>query len=189
MLDAYRQHTEERASLGLPPLPLNVEQVAALLERLKQLEKSDEGETLLNLLTHRVPPGVDEAAYVKAGFLADIAKGNTACSMITPTQATLLLGTMLGGYNLQPLIDLLDEDELAPTAAKGLSRDYNTEVIPVSCNIRELEQVESLYDQVLERFGKVDFLVNNGGGQFLAHAKNISEKGWKSVIDTNLNGT
>ena len=121
MLDAYRQHTEERASLGLPPLPLNVEQVAALLERLKQLEKSDEGETLLNLLTHRVPPGVDEAAYVKAGFLADIAKGNTACSMITPTQATLLLGTMLGGYNLQPLIDLLDEDELAPTAAKGLS--------------------------------------------------------------------
>ncbi|MBT3312373.1 MAG: SDR family oxidoreductase [Desulfobacterales bacterium] len=74
-------------------------------------------------------------------------------------------------------------------AAKGLSRDYNTEVTPISCNIRELEEVESLYDKVLDKFGKVDFLVNNGGGQFLAPAKNISEKGWKGVIDTNLNGT
>lgn len=140
MLDAYRQHTEERASLGLPPLPLNAEQVAALVEQLKNLDNPDEGETLLNLLTHRVPPGVDESAYVKAGFLADVAKGNTACSMITPTHATLLLGTMLGGYNLQPLIDLLDEEELAPTAAKGLSHtllmfdDYHDVVEKVKTN-------------------------------------------------------
>jgi len=74
-------------------------------------------------------------------------------------------------------------------AAKGLSRDYRAEVIPISCDIREQEEVEALYDQVLERFGKLDFLVNNGGGQFLSPARHISEKGWKVVIDTNLNGT
>jgi peroxisomal trans-2-enoyl-CoA reductase len=75
------------------------------------------------------------------------------------------------------------------TAAKGLAHDYRTEVIPIACDIRQLEEVESLYDQVLERFGKLDFLVNNGGGQFLSPARHISEKGWKVVIDTNLNGT
>ncbi|MDM8559557.1 bifunctional aconitate hydratase 2/2-methylisocitrate dehydratase [Candidatus Parabeggiatoa sp. HSG14] len=120
MLEAYKQHTEERASQGLPPLPLNAEQVAALVELLKNPSSTD-GEMLLNLLTHRVPPGVDEAAYVKAGFLTGVAKGKTTCSLITPAQATELLGTMLGGYNIQPLIDLLDDKKLAPIAAKGLS--------------------------------------------------------------------
>jgi len=120
MLQKYQQHTEERASQGLPPLPLNAEQVAALIELIKNPPKGKE-KTLLNLLTHRVPPGVDEAAYVKASFLADVAKGNTHCAMITPTQATVLLSTMLGGYNIQPLIDLLDDDNLASFAAQGLS--------------------------------------------------------------------
>ncbi len=74
-------------------------------------------------------------------------------------------------------------------AAKGLSRDYSAEVIPMQVNIRELAAVELLFDQVLEKFGKVDFLVNNGGGQFMTPAAAISERGWKAVIDTNLNGT
>ena len=74
-------------------------------------------------------------------------------------------------------------------AAKGLSHDYNAEVIPISCNIRETEQVENLFEQVLEKYGRVDYVINNGGGQFLTAAESISEKGWKAVIDTNLNGT
>ncbi len=117
MLDAYKQHTEERASQGLPPLALNAEQVTALVELLKNSADT----TLLDLLTHRVPPGVDEAANVKANFLADIAKGNANCASISPARATELLGTMLGGYNIQPLIDLLDNDNLAPIAAQALS--------------------------------------------------------------------
>ncbi len=129
MLDTYKQHIEERANLGLPPLPLNTQQVAALVELLKNPPKeSVSGEKSIPpfekweiSLTHRVPPGVDEAAYVKASFLADVAKGNTTCPLITPTQAAELLGTLLGGYNIQPLIDLLDDDKLAPIAAKGLS--------------------------------------------------------------------
>ncbi|KHD08261.1 bifunctional aconitate hydratase 2/2-methylisocitrate dehydratase [Candidatus Thiomargarita nelsonii] len=120
MLQEYQQHLEERASQGLPPLPLNTEQVAALIELIKNPPAGKE-KTLLDLLTHRVPPGVDEAAYVKASFLADVAKGNTHCAMITPTQATELLSTMLGGYNIQALIELLDDDKLASSAAQGLS--------------------------------------------------------------------
>jgi len=118
VLTALKQHTEERANQQLPPLPLNAEQVAALIELLKQPQAE---QRLVELLTHRVPPGVDEAAYVKARFLAQLAKGQIASPQITPLQATELLGTMLGGYNIQPLIDLLDDPQLAPIAAKGLS--------------------------------------------------------------------
>jgi len=118
VLTALKQHTEERASQQLPPLPLNAEQVTNLVTLLKQPQAE---QTLVDLLTHRVPPGVDEAAYVKARFLAQIAKAQIASPQITPPQATELLGTMLGGYNIQPLIDLLDDEQLAPIAAKGLS--------------------------------------------------------------------
>ena len=120
MLDAYRQHTEERAKQGLPPLPLNVEQVTALAELLKNPPAGEE-QTLLDLLTHRVPPGVDEAAQVKANFLADVAFGKITGEVITSTHAVELLGTMLGGYNIQSLISLLDDDKLAPIAADKLS--------------------------------------------------------------------
>ncbi len=120
MLEAYRAHVEERATQGLPALALTAEQVADLVELLKNPPTGEE-DTLVDLLVHRVPPGVDQAAYVKAGFLADIAKGNVSCSSITPARAAELLGTMLGGYNIQPMIDLLDDDKLAPIAVKGLS--------------------------------------------------------------------
>jgi len=121
VLEAYRQQSQERASQDLPPLPLNAEQVAALVELLKNPPHGEE-QTLVDLLTHRVPPGVDQAAYVKAGFLADVAHGRTSCSLISPTHATELLGTMLGGYNIQPLIQLLNNQTLAPIAVKALSQ-------------------------------------------------------------------
>jgi aconitate hydratase 2 / 2-methylisocitrate dehydratase len=121
MLNTYKQHTEERAHQGLPPLPLNAEQVASLVELLKNPPANQE-QVLIDLITHRVPPGVDEAAYVKASFLTDIANGKTTSPLITKSYATELLGTMLGGYNIQPLIDLLDNEELAPIAAKSLSQ-------------------------------------------------------------------
>ncbi|MDJ0880190.1 MAG: bifunctional aconitate hydratase 2/2-methylisocitrate dehydratase [Gammaproteobacteria bacterium] len=119
MLDAYRKHVEERAAQGVPPLPLNAEQVADLVELLKNPPAGEE-QTLLGLLTDRIPPGVDEAAYVKAGFLAAVAKGETSSSIVSKTQAVELLGTMMGGYNIQPLIDLLDDNELGALAADQL---------------------------------------------------------------------
>jgi aconitate hydratase 2/2-methylisocitrate dehydratase len=121
MLNDYRTHVTERAAQGLPPLPLNAKQVAALVELLKNPPKGEE-QTLVDLLTHRVPPGVDEAAYVKAGFLADVAKGATKCPLIDRKRATELLGTMLGGYNIRPLIDLLDDAAVADVAIAALSK-------------------------------------------------------------------
>ncbi len=120
-LKNYRKHVEERATDELPPLPLNAEQVAALVELLKTPPAGEEA-FLVELLTHRVPPGVDEAAYVKAGFLSAIAKGEASSPLIDAKQATELLGTMLGGYNIQSLVDLLDNDELAPVAVEALSK-------------------------------------------------------------------
>ncbi len=121
MIQGYAEHVKQRADQGLPPLPLNVQQVAELVEQLKQ-PPSGESQVLVDLLVNRVPPGVDEAAYVKAGFLAAVAKGETPCSVISPQEATRLLGTMLGGYNIQPLISLLENTALAPIAADALSQ-------------------------------------------------------------------
>ncbi|MFU8838470.1 MAG: bifunctional aconitate hydratase 2/2-methylisocitrate dehydratase [Thiohalomonadaceae bacterium] len=120
MIEQYRSHVAEREAQNLPPLPLDAAQTAALVELLKA-PPAGEGEFLLELLTHRVPPGVDEAAYVKAAFLADLSTGKASSPMIDRAAATKLLGTMLGGYNIQPLVDLLDDDDLAPLAAKALS--------------------------------------------------------------------
>ncbi len=120
MLEAYRKHVEERAAENLPPLALDAQQVAELIELIKS-PGNENPQELMDLLVHRVPPGVDQAAYVKAAFLADIAKGSVACELITREYATELLGTMLGGYNIQPLIECLDDDVTAPTAVKALS--------------------------------------------------------------------
>ncbi|TVO73549.1 bifunctional aconitate hydratase 2/2-methylisocitrate dehydratase [Sedimenticola selenatireducens] len=120
MLESYRKHVEERAAEGIPALPLNPEQTAQLVELLKNPPAGEEA-FLLELITNRVPAGVDQSAYVKAAFLADVAKGNCTCPLIDRVKATELLGTMLGGYNIAPLVDALDDDELAPTAVKALS--------------------------------------------------------------------
>ncbi len=121
MLQEYQKHVEERAAEGLPPLPLDAKQVSDIIEGLKQPQNTDR-EALLDLLVHRVPPGVDKSAYVKAGFLAAIAKQETQCDLITPVYATELLGTMMGGYNIQPLIELLDYNATAEAAEKALSK-------------------------------------------------------------------
>jgi len=118
-LEDYRAHVEERAALGIPPLPLNAQQVSELVELLKN-PPADEEDFLLELITQRVPPGVDEAAYVKAGFLAAISRGQAESPLIDKCRAVELLGTMLGGYNIQPLIDLLDDAELGELAAEQL---------------------------------------------------------------------
>ena len=121
MLEAYRLHVKERATEGLPPLALDAQQTADLIELLKNPPASEE-ETLIELFTHRVPAGVDDAAYVKAAFLTAITRGEAASPLIDAEHAATLLGTMLGGYNIQPLIELLDKPALAPIAVKALSK-------------------------------------------------------------------
>lgn len=120
MLENYRKHIAERAEIGIVPKPLDAAQTAELIELLKTPPAGEE-ETILDLITNRVPAGVDEAAYVKAGFLAAITKGEASSPLIDKIHAVKLLGTMLGGYNIQPLIDCLDDDALASEAATALS--------------------------------------------------------------------
>lgn len=119
MLEAYRKHVAERAELGVVPKPLSADQVADLIELLKTPPAGEE-EFLVDLISNRVPPGVDEAAYVKAGFLSAVAKGEAESPLIDKKFAVKLLGTMLGGYNIATLIDLLDDGELVDFAADEL---------------------------------------------------------------------
>ena len=119
VLEAYRKHIEERKALGIVPQPLNAEQTAGLVELLKNPPAGEEA-FLVDLITNRVPPGVDEAAYVKAGFLSAIAKGEATSPLLDRKHATELLGTMQGGYNIETLVALLDDAELAAVAAEQL---------------------------------------------------------------------
>ncbi len=123
MLESYRQHVAERAALGIPPLPLSAQQMSDLGELLKNPPAGEEA-FLLELLRDRVPPGVDQAAYVKAGFLTAIAKGDVTSPLISPKEAVELLGTMMGGYNVHSLIEMLSatDTELAETAVAALSK-------------------------------------------------------------------
>jgi len=123
MLKAYRDHAAERAALGIPPLPLSAKQTGELIELLKNPPQGEEA-TLVELITHRVPAGVDDAAKVKASYLAAVAHGSEKCALLSAEKATELLGTMLGGYNISPLIDLLDSSSasVAEVAAAGLKK-------------------------------------------------------------------
>ncbi|WP_215796699.1 bifunctional aconitate hydratase 2/2-methylisocitrate dehydratase [Paludibacterium yongneupense] len=119
MLLAYRQHVAERAAQGIPPLPLTAAQTGQLVELLKAPPAGEEA-FLLELITHRVPPGVDDAARVKASFLAAVADGSAVSPLLPRVKAVELLGTMLGGFNIKPLIDMLDDAAVAPAAARAL---------------------------------------------------------------------
>ena len=119
MLSSYRQHVAERAALGIPPLPLTAQQTADVIELLKNPPAGEEA-FLLDLITNRVPAGVDDAAKVKASYLAAIAFGTETNALISRERATQLLGTMLGGYNIHPLVELLDDAQVGTVAADAL---------------------------------------------------------------------
>jgi aconitate hydratase 2/2-methylisocitrate dehydratase len=121
MLKAYREHVAERAALGIPPLPLSAKQTGEVIDLLKAPPAGEEA-FLVDLITHRVPAGVDDAAKVKASYLAAVAHGTEICSLISRARATELLGTMLGGYNISPLVDLLDDVSVGSQAAEGLKK-------------------------------------------------------------------
>ena len=147
MLSAYRESAAERTAQGIPPLPLNAEQTQALTELLQNPPAGEEKE-LLHLLSERIPPGVDEAAYVKATWLSAVAQGRATSPLISPLEATRLLGTMVGGYNVAALIELLlhSESDLADCAAQGLSRsllvyDAYNEVMELAATNRFAKQV------------------------------------------------
>ncbi|MFC7518629.1 bifunctional aconitate hydratase 2/2-methylisocitrate dehydratase [Herbaspirillum sp. GCM10030257] len=119
MLENYRQHVAERAALGIPPLPLSAKQTEELVALLKNPPAGEE-KYLVELITYRVPAGVDDAAKVKAAFLEKLAKAEDSCALISRQEATRLLGTMLGGFNIKPMIDVLDDAEVGAVAAAGL---------------------------------------------------------------------
>ena len=119
MLQAYRHHAAERAALGIPPLPLSAQQTAEVIDLLKAPPAGEEA-FLVDLITNRVPAGVDDAAKVKASYLAALAFGTETNPLIPRERATELLGTMLGGYNVHPMVELLDDAVVGTIAAEGL---------------------------------------------------------------------
>lgn len=149
MLKSYRQHVQERAALGIPPLPLTAEQTADLCELLKSPPAGEE-DALMALLRDRIPPGVDQAAYVKASFLSAIANNETTSPLITPIAAVELLGTMMGGYNVQSLVDLLksDNSELATAAATALK--HTVLVYDAYHDVMELAQTNAYAQSVID---------------------------------------
>jgi aconitate hydratase 2 / 2-methylisocitrate dehydratase len=148
MLEGYRKHTEERAALGIPPLPLTAQQTSELCELLKNPTPEEEQE-LLALLRDRIPPGVDDAAYVKAGFLTAVAKGEIKCPIVSATEAVHLLGTMMGGYNVHSLVDLLKstDQEIATEATTALSKTLL--VFDAFNDVLELAKSNSFAQQVI----------------------------------------
>jgi aconitate hydratase 2 / 2-methylisocitrate dehydratase len=159
MLEAYRQHTAARAALGIPPLPLDAEQTSALCELLKNPPAGEEA-NLLALLRDRVPPGVDPAAYVKAGFLTSITTGSVTCPLISKVEAIELLGTMLGGYNVRSLIDLLQSErtELATAAVKALSKIVL--VYDAFNDVWELSQTNTYAKQVIDAWANAEWFTS-----------------------------
>jgi aconitate hydratase 2/2-methylisocitrate dehydratase len=155
MLQAYRDHIAEREKQGVPPKPLEAQQVADLVELIKNPPAGEE-EYLVELLTQHVPAGVDEAAYVKAGFLAALVKGEANTPLIDKVKAVEILGTMLGGYNIQPLIAALDNDETAPAAVKALS--HTLLVFDAFHDICDKSEAGNAYArQVLESWANADW--------------------------------
>jgi aconitate hydratase 2/2-methylisocitrate dehydratase len=158
VLEEYRKHVEERAAEGIVPKPLSADQVAGLVELLKNPPAGEEA-VLLDLLTNRVPAGVDEAAYVKAAFLTDVAKGNTACSLVSRIEATRLLGTMLGGYNIPPLVELLDDAEVGKTSAEALKSTLL--MFDAFHDVEEKRQAGNpLAQEVMESWANAEWFLN-----------------------------
>ncbi len=159
MLDAYRSHVAERLAEGLPPLPLNAEQTGQLVDLIKNPPAGEE-DFLVELLTHRVPPGVDEASYVKAAFLADVAKGTVACPLISEVEAVFLLGTMLGGYNVQPLIELLDSSNTAVAEAAVVALSKTLLVYDAYHDVVERSKTNDYAMQVMKSWAEAEWFTS-----------------------------
>ncbi|NJN29357.1 MAG: bifunctional aconitate hydratase 2/2-methylisocitrate dehydratase [Synechococcales cyanobacterium RM1_1_8] len=159
MLEQYRHHVAERNALGIPPLPLDAEQTAALCELLKAPPAGEEA-FLMSLLRDRIPPGVDPASYVKASFLSAIAQGDAASPLISPVEAVQLLGTMMGGYNISPLIDLLKSHhtDLAAAAAAALGKTLL--VYDAFNDIMELAGTNRYAKQVIDAWANADWFTS-----------------------------
>ena len=178
MLEAYRKHVEERAAIGVPAKPLDADQTASLVELLKNPPAGEEA-FILDLLENRIPAGVDQAAYVKAGFLAALAKGEASSPLITPVKAVELLGTMLGGYNITPLVEALDNDALAPTAAKALS--HTLLMFDAFHDVQEkMEAGNAFAKQVIESWANAEWFTSKP-----ALAKKITLTVFKVTGETN----
>jgi aconitate hydratase 2/2-methylisocitrate dehydratase len=158
-LESYHQQAEQRAKLGIPPLPLNAEQTSHLCEMLKNPPEAEKEELLL-LLRDRIPPGVDEAAYVKAGFLTGVAKGEIECPLISPQGAVDLLGTMVGGYNVQSLVKLLKskDNNVASGAATALSKTLL--VFDAFNDVLELSEINPYAKQVIDAWANAAWFIS-----------------------------
>ena len=156
MIEEYRLHVKERAEQNIPPLPLDAEQTAALVDLLK--EDHDEPEFLLELLKERIPAGVDQSAYVKAGFLADITTDKTTSPYIDKLEAVKILGTMLGGYNIQPLIECLSLDGLGNEAANALSKTLL--IFDAFNEILELSKHNEFAKKVIDSWAEGEWFTN-----------------------------
>ena len=159
MLEEYRKHAAARTELGIPALPLTAQQTSELCEILKNPPAAEQ-EELLTLLRDRVPPGVDDAAYVKAGFLTGVAKGEINCPVISPTDAVKLLGTMVGGYNVQSLVDLLKSEDkaIASEATKALSKTLL--VFDAFNDVLELSQSNDYAKQVINSWAEAEWFTS-----------------------------
>jgi aconitate hydratase 2/2-methylisocitrate dehydratase len=157
-IEEYNKEVEERAKLGVPPLPLDAKKTAQVVELLKSGD--EDKEFLLDLLLNRVPPGVDDAAYVKAAFLNDISKGNTSCDVISPVRAIEILGTMLGGYNVKPLVDGLSSEnkEVAKAACDALK---NTVLVYDAFNdVESLAKTNEYAKEVLTSWANAEWFTS-----------------------------
>ncbi|NJR64305.1 MAG: bifunctional aconitate hydratase 2/2-methylisocitrate dehydratase [Leptolyngbyaceae cyanobacterium CRU_2_3] len=160
MLELYREHVAERAVLGIPPLPLSAEQASDLCELLKN-PPAGETEALLEMLVDRVPPGVDQAAYVKAGFLTAIAKGEITSPLLSPQFAVELLGTMMGGYNVHSLIDLLQVEDRAIASIAATSLSKILLVYDAFHDVQELAEQENVYaKQVMDSWANAEWFTS-----------------------------
>jgi aconitate hydratase 2/2-methylisocitrate dehydratase len=160
MLESYRQQVAERSVLGIPPLPLDAQQASDLCELLKHPPAGEE-DFLFGLLRNRIPPGVDQAAYVKAGFLTAIANGSATSPLVSPQTAVELLGTMMGGYNVRSLIDLLSatDPNIAQTAAQALSKILL--VYDAFHDVQELAESGNLYArQVIQSWADAEWFTS-----------------------------
>jgi aconitate hydratase 2/2-methylisocitrate dehydratase len=159
MLEAYRQQVAERAALGVPPLPLDAQQTAELCELLKHPPAGEE-ETLLDLLRDRVPPGVDPAAYVKASFLSAIANDEATSPLINPQWAVYLLGTMMGGYNVHTLVELLKANHLSMAASAAAALSKTLLVFDAFHDILELSEHNPYAKQVIDSWANAEWFIS-----------------------------